>query len=204
MLYTPLSSLPYPAGSQAPALAADPMTLVTALDPAVTTIVQNVSDRDAKLVNAPRGKIAASIDGDMWVKISDPGSAVWLAVATTETYTGFAWNTSPPFTDNGNSALTRTGSVYSLFLGATYQGPDVTSGPTGFLTDVQIATITDPSWRPVSGQSVTFTFVAAPDFGGTGIIYGSSGTVNMSDARPSATLTAGTTVALSASWVRPA
>jgi len=192
---TTLAGLPVPAESAAPDVPADMLALATALDPRLNLLAADAADRDSKYSDAPAGTLVSTPDGWQWIRLTD---LTWLTIHSVETTTAFAWSSN--FADNGNSILIRRDSAkYFLFLGATYSGLDLTSGSDGFLTDTLICTL--PSgWRPVNGHSVTFVFNAAPNFGGQGITYGSTGTVNMTDARPSSTLTSGTTVALSASW----
>jgi hypothetical protein len=199
---TELAQLPYPAGSQTPAVAADLMALANALDNQVFTVVADAGERDAQLYNAKPGKVAVTRDGSMWVKISEPGTApVWLPVTTQELYTGFAWNTDPEFQDNNNrSFIARDGSRYYLFIETVYLGPDLVGGAGGFLPDTRICTITDLAWRPKS-STATFSFTAAPNFAAHGVCYGSTGTVNLTHSSNGATLSSGTSGVLSTSWL---
>lgn len=190
-----LANLPVPAGSVAPNGPAAFEAFAQAVAPLVNLPAADAADRDAKYGDAPPGVKVVTDTGWEWVKLAD---GTWYTLHSVETTTAFSWASN--FADNGASVLVRRDGVrYFLFINCTYSGLDLTSGSDGFLTDTQICTI--PSgWRPVSGQQVTWVFNAAPNFGGQGITYGSTGTVNMTDARPSSTLASGTTVALSATW----
>lgn len=168
---TPLSGLPYPAGSQAPVAAADFMALADALDPVVPTVVADVADRDGRLINAPAGKIAVTTDGWMWVKTSPPGTAGWLTLKSVESTTAFTWLTN--WDDAGTSKIIRNGDQYEMNFAGVYTGANpITADGAGNIGNTTMATIPD-GWGP--GVTMGATAIIGSSYGAPAAIWGASG-----------------------------
>lgn len=206
MAITPLAKLVTPDGSQKVAVPQDLWSLAGQLDGMVILPAADENDRNARYNGAKAQTVVATPDGSAWIKASTPPDPpVWVALRTKKVYKGFSWATgSQAFQDAGRSRIICTDDDdFDVYIGATYIGDAPIAGDpeTGFLTDKKICTITDPDWAPL-GTNRTFVVNGGPDFGGDGICYGSTGTVNISNCYPRASLAPGVLVELSFSFKR--
>lgn len=188
-----------PAGNQKVAVAADLKKMADDIDQQLNLKALNENDRNTRYQNVKAGTKVVTEDGWEWVKTSNPPDApTWKTLHSGAVYTGFSWTNG--FEDAGDSAIVQEGEHYDLMVSAIYNGTDLIGpgGPEGGLDDVRICQITDPNWRPWGSRP--FIVHGGGSFGGHGICYGSTGTVNITHTYPGADLNPGDVATLAFNW----
>lgn len=147
---TPLSKVPYPTGSDAPAAAADMMAAFMTMDSRLVLPAIDEADRDAKYADAPVSSLVVSGQSrKMWVKTGD-GPTDWLTV-----YADTGWVTEGFVVQDGwsiTSIKARRNGVNTDIRGEFLRiGDEIRATGTGHLDDVAVVSV-PPQFRPEPDQ----------------------------------------------------
>lgn len=199
MAKTQFAGLVTPNDEQKVAIPADMWALANGIDTRLNLVAANQNDRDARYQDVPAGTLVSTPDGWQWLKLTSPPAAPsWKLLHSRETFTGFAWTTG--FDDAaGRSSIFHDGSNFDMYIETVYTGDDVQATADGSMVDTQVL-ILPAAWRP--RLSVVPTVFGGYPFSGWGILYASTGSLNISDARPNNKLTSGMTLTITYNWTK--
>lgn len=197
MAKTPYADLVVPDDPEKPDIPAHLWQLANQIDPRLNLVCADEGERNTKYGTVPAGTLVSSVDGWQWLKIG-PGAEEWHTLRSVETYTGFSW--ADGWADNNGSNILRVGGQFDIYMEAVYSGPDVAVNATGFMPNTPVATVTDPLWRPRK-RKTTFAFSGGFDFSGWGEFAKLDGVISLTDGRGSTTLTAGTVIIFSDTYM---
>lgn len=147
---TPLSRIPYPSGSDAPAAAADMMALVMAADSRLVLPAIDEADRDARYYDAPASSLVVSGQSQkIWLK-TGPESAAWKLIfgdtgwVTEGFVVGSGWSM-------GGMKARRHVDTIDIRGYVTRTGDDLRADDEGNLGDTTVVSV-PPQFRPESGD----------------------------------------------------
>lgn len=193
---TPLSNVPYPSGSDAPAAAADMMALVTAIDPRLVLPAVDEADRDARYADAPVSTMVVSGESKkIWVKMGPAVTDWWTVYERREYRTGF--------TAMANWSLDAAKAIRNTYttevrIRAIRTGPDLTADAQGNIPDQELAVV------PADVTATVDEFLVVGNFkssytSGAGSVK-TDGIVKIYDMHSGSTIKNGETIWFSASW----
>lgn len=194
---TPLSKVPYPSGSDAPAAAEDMMALVMNMDSKLVLPAIDEADRDSKYADAPASSLCvAGRSKKMWMK-TGPGPTEWVAV-----WEDTGWTTDGFVVRNGWSITDirgRTWGLHTEIRGTmTRTGDEIVATTAGNIIDTTVVTV-PPQYRP-TGLPVAGIFVARITGGGC-FLY-PSGDLQIVDAHSNSSIDTGDAFRFSFSYLR--
>lgn len=202
MPQSPLSKVPYPSGSDAPAAAADMMAMVMGMDDRLVLPAVDEADRDAKYADAPVSTMVVSGESrKIWVK-TGPGITDWWLVYGREEYrTGFTaltgWEIDTAiaiqntYTTEVRLKLLRTGDDI------TASNPDQTS-PGNIGPDIDVCYAPAQVAKTISNFLVVSTYKTNTTSGAASIKV--DGLIRIYDAHTSGIIRSGDTLWFSAAW----
>ena len=165
---TPLSRVPYPSGSDAPAAAADMMAAFMSMDDRLILKAVDEADRDSKYADAPTGSFCVSGESKMiWFK-TGPGPTEWFTL-----YADTGWVEEGFTAYSGweieNVSGRRKAGITEIRAQVTRTGDPITANASGHTPDRDVVSV-PPQLRPASGT---------PAITGQGRAFTTSGTVEL-------------------------
>lgn len=182
---TPLSKVPYPSGSDAPAAAADMMAAFMAMDDRLVLKAVDEADRNARYAEAPTGSFCVSGESKMvWFK-TGPGPTEWFTL-----YSDTGWVEQGFTVFNGWELQTVRGRRKAGFTEIRGQvlrtGDALTANASGHLGDTDVVSV-PPQLRPESGLPAVTGQGRASVSSGTVELY-ATGQIRLVDLHPNSSV----------------
>lgn len=185
---TPLSNIPYPTGSDAPAAAADMMALVMAMDDKIVLKAIDEADRDSKYADAPVGSFCVAGESKMvWFK-TGPGPTEWFTL-----YSDTGW------VEEGFTAYSgweiqdvrgrRKAGITEIRAQVNRTGDPLSANSSGHIPDRDVVSV-PPQLRPAYGLPAITGMARAYTTGGTIELY-ASGNIRLVDMHANSSIETG-------------
>lgn len=147
---TPLSKVPYPSGSDAPAAAADMMALVMAMDSRMVLPAVDEADRDARYYDAPASSLVASGPSKkIWLKTGE-GPTEWVTI-----WEDTGWIDTGFVAQSGWEISRAQGRIYGRVVDVrgqmTRTGEKIVVPSNGNFADMDLISV-PPQFRPEKGS----------------------------------------------------
>lgn len=185
---TPLSKVPYPSGSDAPAAAADMMAAFMALDDRLVLKAVDEADRNARYAEAPVSTIVISGQSRRaWIK-TGTGPTDWYDWLYDTGWVGEGFTVYDGWNLATVEARKRNGYV-DLRGEVTRSGDGLTASSNGHLPNIDVITV-PPQFRPETGKLAITGQGKTPVTSGAIELY-ASGRLALCDLHPNSTLSNG-------------
>lgn len=193
---TPLSKIPYPSGTDAPAAAADMMALVMSADDRLVLKAVDEADRDSKYGEAPVSSLVVSGESrKIWLKTGDLPTD-WFTVYERQEYTeGFSANTG---WDIEYARAVRNTSTTEIRIRVLRTGDDIVINDRGNFDDEKVMDLPPEVSATIDGVQVMAPWRAARTGGIARITIG--GGVWLCDGHTNSTIPSGDSVWVSSTW----
>lgn len=193
---TPLSKVPYPSGTDAPAAAADMMGLVMAMDDRLVLKAVDEADRDSKYGEAPVSSLVVSGQSrKVWLKTGE-GPTDWFTIYERQEYTeGF---TVQPGWEIEYVRAVRNTSTTEVRIRVLRTGDDIIINSSGNFNDVKVMDLPPEVSNTIDGVQVMAPWRATRTGGTARITIG--GGVWMCDGHSNSEVPTGESVWISSTW----
>lgn len=196
---TPLSAIPYPSGSDAPAAAADMMAAFMHLDSRLVLHAIDAADRDSKYSTAPTGSLVVSGESkSIWLKIGD-GPMDWQDIYTDTGWIEKGFTVGSGWEIRNKVRARRVTDQIEIRADLVRTGPDVQAPDHGDISDTTVLSV-PPQFRPLLGTYVANSFRASRTSGGTTL--NGQGDIVITDMHPSTRIAQGDFLLLSFTFFR--
>lgn len=193
---TPLSKIPYPSGTDAPAAAADMMALVMSADDRLVLKAIDEADRDSKYGDAPVSSLVVSGQSrKIWLKTGDLPTD-WFTVYERQEYTeGFTVNSG---WEIEYARAVRNTSTTEIRIRVLRTGGDIIINDRGNFNDEKIMDLPPEVAATIDGVQVMAPWRSARTGGIARITIG--GGVWLCDGHTNSTVPSGDSVWVSSTW----